>query len=47
MKNNVYVTRHGESRWNVEGKVQGITDTPLTDKGRDQARDRSYDQCVF
>ena len=39
MRNNVYVTRHGESRWNVEGKVQGITDTPLTDKGREQARE--------
>ncbi len=44
MKNNVYVTRHGEFRWNVEGKVQGVTDTPLTDKGREQAKKQfAYD----
>ena len=38
MNNIIYVTRHGESQWNVEEKVQGITDTPLTDRGREQAR---------
>ena len=38
MNNIVYVTRHGESQWNVEEKVQGATDTPLTDRGREQAR---------
>ena len=35
--NHIYITRHGESQWNVEGKVQGVTDTPLTQKGIDQA----------
>ena len=37
MSNKIYITRHGESQWNVEGKVQGITDTPLTQKGIEQA----------
>ena len=34
---NLYVVRHGETIWNVEKKVQGITDIPLTDKGRKEA----------
>ncbi len=35
----MYVTRHGESQWNVEKKVQGITDTPLIEKGIRQAHE--------
>ena len=30
---NLYVVRHGETAWNKEGRVQGITDIPLTEKG--------------
>ena len=30
----LYVVRHGETIWNAENKVQGISDIPLTDKGR-------------
>ena len=37
MKSHIYITRHGESQWNVEGKVQGVTDTPLTANGIAQA----------
>ena len=33
----VYFVRHGESQWNVEDKICGITDSPLTAKGRQQA----------
>ncbi len=33
-----YVVRHGETVFNVEGKVQGWCDSPLTLKGRDGAR---------
>ena len=38
MSNHIYITRHGESQWNIEGKVQGVTDIPLTPKGIEQAR---------
>ena len=33
----VYFVRHGESQWNVEDKICGVTDSPLTEKGRQQA----------
>ena len=35
---NLYVVRHGETIWNKERKVQGITDVPLTDKGMSEAK---------
>lgn len=34
----LYVTRHGETSWNVQNKVCGATDVELTEKGRGQAR---------
>ena len=34
----VFMTRHGETDWNLEGRWQGHTDVPLNDKGRAQAR---------
>lgn len=33
----LYVTRHGETLWNAENKVCGQTESPLTEKGRQQA----------
>jgi len=33
----VYFVRHGESQWNVEDKICGVTDSPLTEKGHRQA----------
>ena len=36
---NLYVVRHGETIWNVEHKVQGITDIPLTEKGMKEAEE--------
>ncbi|MEZ0230594.1 MAG: histidine phosphatase family protein [Planctomycetota bacterium] len=33
----VYLARHGETSWNAEGKIQGHTDIPLNEAGRDQA----------
>ena len=32
------IIRHGESEGNVAGRMQGHTDLPLTERGRDQAR---------
>ncbi len=34
----IYFVRHGETVWNVENKICGMTDSPLTEKGREQAR---------
>ena len=34
---NLYFTRHGETIWNVENKICGMTDSPLTARGRAQA----------
>lgn len=33
----LYVTRHGETQWNVEKRFQGSADSPLTEKGMRQA----------
>jgi probable phosphoglycerate mutase len=34
----VLLTRHGETTWNRDGRLQGWAPTPLTDRGHDQAR---------
>ncbi|MBQ7337122.1 MAG: histidine phosphatase family protein [Clostridia bacterium] len=34
----LFVTRHGQTPWNVENKVCGLTDIPLTEIGIEQAR---------
>lgn len=35
----IYFIRHGETVWNVENKICGATDSPLTEKGIEQAKD--------
>lgn len=34
-----YVTRHGQTAWNVENIVCGSTDLPLNETGETQARE--------
>ena len=41
---NIYFTRHGETVWNVENKICGMTDSPLTAHGQQQAP-RLREQC--
>ena len=34
----LYLVRHGETDWNLAGRLQGQTDTDLTERGQNQAR---------
>ncbi len=36
---NIYLTRHGLTEWNVTNKIQGQTDTPLSEDGKKQAEE--------
>jgi len=34
----LYIVRHGETQWNLEGRIQGHKDSPLTELGIKQAK---------
>ena len=34
----LYLVRHGETVWNFENRIQGASDVPLNEKGREQAK---------
>ena len=33
----LYILRHGETEWNLANRLQGHFDSPLTERGREQA----------
>lgn len=35
----IYIARHGETEWNIEKRVQGHKDSPLTENGARQLKD--------
>ena len=37
----IFITRHGQTKWNALGKIQGQTDIELNDIGRGQAEETS------
>ena len=37
----LYITRHGKTQWNIEGRFQGVQDSPLVDSGIRDANDLS------
>lgn len=34
----LYLVRHGQTEWNIENRIQGRLDSPLTELGKQQAR---------
>lgn len=45
----LYVMRHGKTDWNAQYRLQGCTDIPLNDEGREMAREaaRKYRDVPF
>ncbi len=35
---NIILLRHGQSQWNLENRFTGWTDVPLSENGKEEAR---------
>lgn len=44
---NLILLRHGETEWNLTGRMQGLSDTRLTEVGIDQARQAVAKMPIF
>lgn len=38
----IYITRHGQTHWNVEGRMQGAKNSKLTEQGKEEALNLGY-----
>lgn len=43
----IFVIRHGETRWNAEGRLQGQLDSELSERGLEQVQAVARRLCVF
>lgn len=51
-RTNFYIVRHGQTDWNIQGKIQGQLDIPLNNRGKEEAallaeelKKISFDAC--
>ena len=43
----LYIMRHGKTDWNIQRKLQGRTDIPLNEEGRQMAKQGRLPQYSY
>ena len=43
----LYIMRHGKTDWNIQHKLQGHTDIPLNEEGRQMAKQARKITSIF